>query len=375
MTIIEGEIKTLVPGYTVQIDNISPPDWSQMLPRFDDATIYQTWSYGSVRWGQDHLGHVVLKKDGEIIAATQVRIIKIPILGAGIAYVSFGPLWRPRGRQKDLGNFQQLVRALYNEYVLKQGLLLRILPNKIDDEDVDMIHSVLKEEGLLWQQSIPSYRTFLIDLSLSLEQLRKSLDQKWRNCLNRAEKNKLAIIEGTDDNLYERFSNIYKEMHDRKKFSEFVDINKMRAVQKDLRDQIKMAIMLCESETEPVSAVVCTAIGDTGIYLLGATNDKGRTLQASYLVQWRVIEWLKARECRWYDLGGIDPEQNPGTYHFKAGLSGRLGKEVRYIGQFDGCRSLLSSLLVKMGTQFRAVSRKRKYITKKNNTVTKPQSI
>ena len=355
-------MKTLSPGYIAEVNSIGRSEWADLVIQFDDATIYQTWSYGSVRWGQDHLSHVVLKKDGEIIAVAQARIIKIPILGAGIAYVSFGPLWRPRGRQKDLGNFQQLVRALYNEYVLKQGLLLRILPNKIDDEDVDIIHSVLKEEGLLWQQSIPSYRTFLIDLSFPLEQLRKSLDQKWRNCLNRAEKNKLAIIEGTDDNLYERFSNIYKEMHDRKKFSEFVDINKMRAVQKDLRDHLKMAIMLCESETEPVSAVVCTAIGDTGIYLLGATNDKGRTLQASYLVQWRVIEWLKTKGFRSYDLGGIDPQKNPGTYHFKAGLSGKSGKEVLYLGQFDGCQSLLSFLLVELGEQFRIMSRKSKHL-------------
>jgi lipid II:glycine glycyltransferase (peptidoglycan interpeptide bridge formation enzyme) len=349
------EMKTLAPGYVVQIDRIGPNDWSEILPRFDDATIYQTWSYGSVRWGQDHLSHVVLKRDGEVVGAAQARIIKIPILGAGIAYIPFGPLWRLHGRQKDLGSFQQVVRALYNEYVLKQGLLLRVIPNEIND-DADMIHSILQEEGLVWRESIPSYRTFLIDLSLPSEQLRKSLDQKWRNCLNRAGKNGLRVVEGFDDNLYNLFSNIYEEMHERKKFFEFVDINKMRAVQKDLQDHFKMTIMLCEFEAEPVSAVVCTAIGDTGIYLLGATNDKGRTLQASYLVQWRVIEWLKARGCRWYDLGGIDPEKNPGTYHFKAGLSGRLGKEVRYLGQFDGCRNLLSSFLVKVGDELRANS-------------------
>jgi lipid II:glycine glycyltransferase (peptidoglycan interpeptide bridge formation enzyme) len=164
-------------------------------------------------------------------------------------------------------------------------------------------------------------------------------------------------------------------MHKRKKFFEFVDVNKMRAVQKVLQDHLKMTIMLCESDAEPVSAVVCTAIGDTGIYLLGATNDKGRTLQASYLVQWRLIEWLKGRGYRWYDLGGIDPEKNPGTYHFKAGLSGKLGKEVHYLGQFDGCQSLLSSFLVKVGDQLRAVSQKREYIVKNNNSVTRRQSI
>ena len=368
-------MKTLASGYVVQIDRIRSADWSEIIRRFDDATIYQTWSYGSVRWGQGHLSHVVLKRDGEVVGAAQARIIKVPILGAGIAYIPFGPLWRLSGRQKDFATFQQVVRALYTEYVLRQGLLLRVLPNKIDDEDLDMIYRILQEEGLFLQQSIPFYRTFLIDLSLSIDQLRKSLDQKWRNCLNRAEKNKLTIIEGTDNNLYERFSNIYKEMHERKKFIEFVDINKMRAVQKDLEDHFKMTIILCESGVEPASALVCAAIGDTGIYLLGATNDTGRRLHASYLVQWRVIEWLKARGCRWYDLGGIDPEQNPGTYHFKAGLSGRLGKEVRFLGQFDGCQSFLSSFITKVGTQLRAVSRKNKYIVENNNAVMRRQSV
>jgi len=346
-------------GYVAEIDKVGQSEWSELLTRFDDATIYQTWSYGSVRWGEDHLSHVVLRRGGEIVAAAQARIIKFPILGAGIAYIPFGPLWKIHGRQIDIGDFHQVIRALYTEYVLKQGLLLRVIPNEIDSGD-NMMRSVLQEGGLKWKESMSPYRTFLIDLSLSVEELRRSLDQKWRNHLNRAERNGLRVVEGSDDNSYNFFSNIYKEMHERKKFSEFVDINKMRVVQKDLQDRLKMTIILCESEADPVSAVVCTAIGDTGIYLLGATNDKGRTLQASYLVQWRVIEWLKAKGRRWYDLGGIDPEKNPGTYQFKAGLSGRLGKEVRYLGQFDGCRNLLSSFLVKVGDQLRAISRKRK---------------
>ena len=44
-------MKTLAEGYTVKIDQISKDEWSELLPRFDDATIYQTWSYGAVRWG------------------------------------------------------------------------------------------------------------------------------------------------------------------------------------------------------------------------------------------------------------------------------------------------------------------------------------
>lgn len=362
-------MKTLSYGYMVEIDKIGKAEWSKLLPRFDDATIYQTWGYGSVRWGDNNLSHVVLRKNGEVVAAAQSRIMKIPIVGAGIAYIPFGPLWRLHGIQKDIESFRQVLRALYAEYMMKRGLLLRVIPNEIDDGG-DMLCSILQEEGLKWRQSLSSYRTFVIDLSFSQEELRKCLDQKWRNCLNRAERNRLTVIEGTDDNLYEAFSNIYKEMHKRKMFSEFVDINKIRPVQKDLQDHLKMIIMLCKFENEPVSALVCSAIGDTGIYFLGATNEKGRKLQASYFLQWHVIEWLKAHKYHWYDLGGIDPQKNPGTYHFKAGL-GRSGKEAQYLGQFDGCQSLLSSFLVKLGDQLRAISQKRKYALEKISKVLK----
>jgi lipid II:glycine glycyltransferase (peptidoglycan interpeptide bridge formation enzyme) len=91
---------------------------------------------------------------------------------------------------------------------------------------------------------------------------------------------------------------------------------------------------------------VGSAIGDRGIYLLGATNDQGMKNKGSYLLQWRMIEWLKENGCHWYDLGGIDPDGNPGVYHFKSGLS---GKDVYHVGQFDYAENRVSSMVVKLG--------------------------
>ena len=63
-------------------------------------------------------------------------------------------------------------------------------------------------------------------------------------------------------------------------------------------------------------------MGDSAIYLLGATSDDGLNAKGSYLLQWTLIQWLKENGVRWYDLGGIDPEGNPGVYYFKRGFSG-----------------------------------------------------
>jgi len=103
----------------------------------------------------------------------------------------------------------------------------------------------------------------------------------------------------------------------------------------------KMRILICERQGVPVAGVVASGMGDTGIYLFGATTEEGMKSQGAYLLQWRVIEWLKTQGISRYDLGGINPETNPGVYSFKAGLA---GKDVRYLSPFVSCTSTASRL-------------------------------
>ena len=83
--------KDVIP-YQTETDKITAPQWSELLNRFDDANIYQTWSYGSVRWGEENLSHLVLKRQGEAVAMAQLRIIRPRFGVAGIAYLRRGPL-------------------------------------------------------------------------------------------------------------------------------------------------------------------------------------------------------------------------------------------------------------------------------------------
>ena len=101
--------------------------------------------------------------------------------------------------------------------------MLRIYPFLFDN-NFDLFLSCLETEGFTRNKTIKKERTLIIDLDQPLETLRKGLKQKWRNCLNRAEKNELEIIEGHDDELFEKFITIYKQMIERKMFIEPNDI-------------------------------------------------------------------------------------------------------------------------------------------------------
>ena len=213
-------------------------------------------------------------------------------------------------------------------------MILRIFPVLYDDNS-NLYLDILLKEGYTRVPEKNRARTLILDIQPPIEELRKKLDQKWRNCLNRAERNQLEVIEGTDDSLFVDFIGIYQDLLRRKKFPEPNDINEFRMIQRELPTEFKMRIFLCRSNGFISAGAIFTAIGETGVYLFGATNDQGMANKGSYLLQWKAIQWMKNSGCRYYNLNGINPLINPGTYHFKAGLSGKNGKDVYYLGRFD----------------------------------------
>lgn len=321
-------------GYTAEFDTVARDEWYKIIDQFSDANIYQAWDYDAISYGEENISHLLLREEDKIIAAAQARIVRIPILSMGAAYVRWGPLWQLRNQTADPTAFRLALRALRNEYVCRRGLILRIFPVLYDDNS----HSytdILSHEGYTPVPEENRGRTLILDISPSIDDLRKKLDQKWRNCLNRSERNQLEVIEGTDDSLFADFIGLYHALLERKMFQEPNDINEFSMIQRDLPPEYKMRIFLCRSDGISSAGVICATIGETGVYLFGATNDQGMANKGSYLLQWKAIQWMKNNGCRSYNLNGINPLKNPGSYHFKAGLSGKNGKDVYYLGRFD----------------------------------------
>ena len=324
-------------------------EWNCILEKFVDSTIYQTYAYGSVRWSEKSIEHIVLKKQGDVIAAAQVIIKKMPLLNAGIAYIPWGPLWKKKNTEINTSSFELIIEAVKKEYALKKGLLVRIAPN-IVESDSKSILDILTLEGFV-SDSSKRYRTFILNIEAPLNEIRKKLDQKWRNQLNRAEKNNLRVKEGYGDSEYKIFLDLQNEMQQRKKYVPGVDYFEFRRIQNELPNGKKMKIFICESDGKPVSVMIGSKIGDRGIYLLGATSDEGMKTKGSYLLQWKFIEWLKESGGKYYDLGGIDPDSNPGVYHFKAGLN---GIDVSHIGQYEYCANRVSASICHMYEKLRS---------------------
>lgn len=346
-----------IPRYEIEIDKVQPCQWSEWLDRFDDANIYQTWAYGEVRWGRGSLSHLVVKCGGQAVAMAQLRIVRPGNLRLGIAYLRWGPLFEIKGAAIQQDTVKAVADALFEEYVHRRGLFLRILPNALQETPRAIAFASafarFKNEPF---SSGDSYRTFILDLTQPLAGLRKQFDGKWRNQLNRAEKNGLMIVEGGGESEFTTLIGLFNEMWARKQFAQSSDIKEFHRIQQVLPSAQKMRVFICEQEGVPVAALLGTGMGHSGIYLFGATSDKGMQAKGSYLLQWRMIQWLKETGVRYYNLGGINPETNPGVFHFKQGMS---GLDSLYVEALIVCSNPFSSLFARMGLRMRGGLRRK----------------
>jgi lipid II:glycine glycyltransferase (peptidoglycan interpeptide bridge formation enzyme) len=335
------------PVWQVEVDRATPAEWSKMFELFDDANIYQTFAYGGVRWGAKSLSHLVLKADGEVLGIAQLRIVRPTPLKFGMAYLRWGPLCERRGEPLHPEIFKIMARALVDEYVSKRRLFLRVLPNAFAGseraETMQSAFASFTRENLTAENT---YRTMVLDLSPSLPELRKNLDAKWRNKLSGAEKNNLKVVAGNGPEEYQTFCQLYHEMRKRKTFETTVDVEEFQRIQEELAPSQRMRILICEDKGIPVAGLVASAMGDSAIYLLGATSDAGLNAKGAYLLQWTMIQWLRENGIRWYDLGGINPEANPGVYSFKRGMS---GVDVCQINPLVESGSVVSTAIAKAG--------------------------
>ncbi len=288
------------------VDNSDRDEWCAWASEFDDNNIYQSWSFADLRaaeMGAD-VSRIVIRRGERLIGMAQARIKKILFSSAGIAYVFRGPLWRRPGCRP--ADFRDVLDALHREYANRRKLALRLVPALTDAHPEPAVEQSLADTGFQRDDSADLQRTILLDLTPSLEEL---YDQMWK----------------------------------KKRFESGITIRSFRDLQRALHESEKLHVLLAYADDGLVAGHVSSTRGDTCIYLLGASNDRGRELKASYMLQWRTVESARSAGAKWYDLGGIDQTGNPGVYHFKSGLK---GIECSFLGQYQACCAQQSRLLV-----------------------------
>lgn len=318
----------------MMIDSVTETEWRRHAGNFADYSIYQTWPYQHVRGEMDNqdVSRIVIKgENGSIEMMGQVRIKHVKTLGLRIGYCQWGPL--VRRIDNGLRCSAEALNMLHKAYVGTRVNVLRIVPNVRNDEAGQEFARLLEANRFHNVRSVEPYRTMLLSLNCAEQILRKRLHQSWRRKLRKAESKGIEIRECTDEESITILKKLYLETM-RRKGVKGLNSQVFVRTQRTLSADEKINVIVAYYNGEPVTAHATSNLGDTGILLLVASNEKGLACHSSYLAWWRAIGASHRAGIKNYDVGGIDFENNTTVSQFKAGMG---GEEAFHIGTFEAC--------------------------------------
>jgi Acetyltransferase (GNAT) domain len=299
-------------------------EWIALAADFADHNYRQCWDYAEMLAARSGAAaeQVAVTRDDEPVGLAGVRVKRLPGTGTGIAYVAGGPLVRHRHAPGDPACLQTALAALREEYVDRRRLVLRVAPAIGDEAWNALQDELLREAGFRPAPHVRPYRTIMVDIARPFAAVRSGLAKKWRNLLSNAERRELQVTAGREPALLHEFEPLFAELVARKSFGVDLGAGFYAQLQGRLPEAERVHVAIARVDGRPAAGVVASMHGDTAVYLLGASNDAGRATNAAYLLQWKVIEEAARRGCRRYDLGGIDPDNNPGVHRFKQRMGG-----------------------------------------------------
>lgn len=318
-------------------------EFDQRAVRYADVVSEQTSQFVESRWGAGRAERVVIERSGEEIAIAALVVIALPGMDRGLAILKWGPLWRAKNVPHDITRSKHALDAITREYVDRRGCFLSVQPHA-DPDFGDLQVEMLQELGFAEGPTLQFPDRYLVDVSVSFDELKSSLDQKWRYNLKKSGKNDLEIKMVDTNEGFESFMSLYGKMLDRKQFQDFSAIYTLEDLLKTAEPGLKPALVMVYADGRPTAGAVIGMGGERAVYLYGATDERALRLKAGYAMHGWIADWLcSLPDVRWYDLGGTDGDQ--GLHQFKKGFCGKLGRIIRTPASYRRSRSALDNLL------------------------------
>ncbi len=297
----------------------------------------------SCEWAQFKSRHawsasrVVVREGGKIVAGAQVLFRKVSFATA--AYVPKGPIvdWQDRPLVRTvIDGLNRLCRQ-------RKAVFVRIEPDLPEDPE---LAQYLCERGFRFGGKVQPLSTLILDIDRDPDSILAGMKSKTRYNIRLAERKGVRVREASEDevSIFYRLSQltslrddfpIHTEEYYQDAYRTFVPAGLAR-------------LFLAEYEGEALAGLMAFAFGPSAWYMYGASSNRFRNLMPNHLLQWRAIQWARARGCKTYDFWGIPDEigQDPslaastpdrsdglwGVYRFKEGFGGQA---VRYLGAYD----------------------------------------
>lgn len=317
---------------SLNLQDFSQSEWTDLVSGYQGLSLMQTWEYAEAKSQMDpwRVWRATFEDAGRVVGAVQAMVRPFPWLSGGLVWINRGPLW-DRDKTGDPTLLVEMMRELQRYWVEQRGMYLRVAPPALEN---CATADALAASGFGQVNGGPGWASARVDLSQTIESLRGKLQQKWRNCLNKAERLGLTTQDSSSDELLNELMDSYDTMLLERKYQTNVTPKFICRLQSLLPLEHKLRVFTARHEDQPLGGILIAQYGDTCEYLVGSINETGRTLNAGQLLLWQAVSQMKNLGYHWFDLGGMDLEHTPaGIFHFKSGLG---GTSYRLVNEFEG---------------------------------------
>lgn len=301
--------------------------WSSALQKFPDATPYQSFEWGEYRRlvdGVQPYRWAAFDDKSEITALFQGIVANNPF---GIAVVT--------GLGGPVGDLAATLPTLKDSILACLGArrgYCWISPAR-GYGTADAL--LLKSCG--WKRSLftpESGWTMWLDLTRSEDEILQSTSKNWRRNLKR------AMSQGVQARRWDA-----PDVGEVRAVCSAMEALKGLPVQFGERNIAALietfgnALVMCRSlnaQCETIAFRGSLIAGQNALELFAATTDEGRRNQAGFPALWEMLRDFRARGVKRFDLGGIDPINNPGVFQFKQDTG---AVPIEYLGDWDWATS------------------------------------
>jgi len=304
----------------------NPEDWDHFLRSQARAHLLQLAAWGALKsqFGWD--AQIVALADGSrIVAGASVLLKNLPLGLGKMAYLPRGPY------ATDAGHYPLLWEAIRSQ---TGAAFLKVEAGHFQDQSAPDFSAMGFAPS---PQSIQPNNTIQIDISADDEIILKRMNQGTRRKIRKSLKADVNYIRGSREDLAD-FNRLIQLTGERNDFG----VHSLEYYERvfELFIPEHGALLLAKRDNKSLGAIMIFALGSTAWYFYGASSRENSNLYASYGLQWRAIQWAKARGCLCYDMWGIPDHDHEtleaqfkmrsdglwGVYGFKRGWGGRISR-------------------------------------------------
>ena len=179
--------RSLSPRQVLTTQIVSPDLWDRTIAQFDEVCQEQLYTFAKSRWPSVEHEPVLFWRGGEVIGGSLMMIQPLPLRLSALAVAKWGPMLANAEHPERLDLYAQMIDALVADYAVKRRLMLSVLPRaSLSPFNAEYDH--LTHRGFARGSELGFPNRYIVNLRLSDDDQRKSLEQKWRYHLKKSEK-------------------------------------------------------------------------------------------------------------------------------------------------------------------------------------------